>query len=414
MKRRLLLIILIILSISINIGCNKEETKDTTAQVLDQPIAVEVVEATVGSIESVISYSSRVKPAQEIMVMPKQPGKVVKVNFEIGQRVNKGQILFEMDKVDAQLQLNQAAAAVEMAEINLKRLSGSTYEQQMLQLKSAVDSAKINYDDAKTNFETIKTLYEAGAETKFNLDRVQSQLELAKQQYETAKANLDLTEQKSYKENIEAAQAQLSQAKASYEIAKSVVDNMSVKAPISGVVSAINVKEGEFASVSSPSFIIIDDSNYIIEVNVNEDVIGKVQLGDKVKIYIRAISEEPLWGTITAAAPSADAMTQTYLIKIALENPPDTVKGGMFAEVYITLNRAENCILIPMSSVMEEEGNKYIFVVKSGKAVKKQITTGIFNDKEIQVIDGIDEGEIVVVKGQDFLKDESTVVISDK
>ena len=126
MKRRLLLIILIILSISINIGCNKEETKDTTAQVLDQPIAVEVVEATVGSIESVISYSSRVKPAQEIMVMPKQPGKVVKVNFEIGQRVNKGQILFEMDKVDAQLQLNQAAAAVEMAEINLKRLSGST------------------------------------------------------------------------------------------------------------------------------------------------------------------------------------------------------------------------------------------------------------------------------------------------
>ena len=243
----------------------------------------------------------------------------------------------------------------------------------MLQLKSAVDSAKINYDDAKTNFETIKTLYEAGAETKFNLDRVQSQLELAKQQYETAKANLDLTEQKSYKENIEAAQAQLSQAKASYEIAKSVVDNMSVKAPISGVVSAINVKEGEFASVSSPSFIIIDDSNYIIEVNVNEDVIGKVQLGDKVKIYIRAISEEPLWGTITAAAPSADAMTQTYLIKIALENPPDTVKGGMFAEVYITLNRADNCILIPMSSVMEEEGNKYIFVVKSGKAVKNRL-----------------------------------------
>lgn len=414
MKRKLLLILLIVFSISVNMGCSREETVDTATQVTDQAVTVEVVKTAVGSIESLVSYSSRVKPVQEIMVIPKQPGKVVKVNFDLGQRVKEGQVLFEMDKTDALLQLNQAAAAVEMAEINLKRLSGSSYEQQMLQLKAAVDSAKINFEDAKTYFETVKTLYEAGAETKFNLDRAQSQLELAKQQYETAKANLELTEEKSFKENIEAAQAQLSQAKVSYDIAKNVVDNMSVKAPISGVISARNVKEGEFASTAAPAFIIIDDSSYVVEINVNENVIGKVQVGDKVRIHIGAISEENLSGIITAAAPSADSMTQTYLIKIALENPPSTIKGGMFAEIYITLDKAENCIILPMSSVVEEEGRKYVFVVENDKAVKKQIITGIFNDKEIQVIEGIDEGEIVVVKGQDFLKDGSTVVISDK
>lgn len=414
MKRRTLVAILLVLGIIINMGCSREEAVDTAAQTAEQPVTVEVEKAIKGSIESLVSYSSRVKPVQEIMVIPKQPGKVVKVNFDLGQRVKEGQVLFEMDKTDALLQLNQAAAAVEMAEINLKRLSGSSYEQQMLQLKAAVDSAKINFEDAKTYFETVKTLYEAGAETKFNLDRAQSQLELAKQQYETAKANLELTEEKSFKENIEAAQAQLSQAKVSYEIAKNLVDNMSVEAPISGVISARNVKEGEFASTASPAFVIIDDSSYVLEVNVNENVIGKVQVGDKVRINIGAISEENLSGVITAAAPAADSMTQTYLVKITLENPPSTLKGGMFAEVYITLNRAENCILIPMSSVIEEEGRKYVFVVENDKAVKKQIITGIFNDKEIQVIEGIDEGEIVVVKGQDFLKDGSTVVISDK
>ncbi|WP_372994334.1 efflux RND transporter periplasmic adaptor subunit [Lutispora sp.] len=413
MKRSLLLIVLIVLSMSLSMGCSSQQAMETADVTWEQPTTVEVAKVEAGQIENFVSYSSRVKPAQEIMVLPKVPGKVLKINFDLGDRVKKGQILFELDKTDALLQLNQAAAAVDMAEINLKKMSGTTYEQQMLQLKSAVASAEINYNDAKTNLETIKTLYEVGAESKFNYDRAKSQLELAKQQYETAKANLELTEQKSFAENIETAQAQLNQAKASYDIAKNAVDNMSVKSPISGVVSAKNVKVGEFVSNTTPSFIIIDDSSYIIEVDVNEDVIGKVKIGDKVKVSIGSIAEEALSGTVVAAAPSADAMKQTYLVKITLDNPPSTIKGGMFAQVQLILDRAENCILVPLSSVVEEEGRKYVFVINGDKAIKTEVDTGIFNDNEIQIIHGLNEGETVVVKGQNFLKDGSTVVISD-
>lgn len=412
MQRNISLAVLILLIMSLNIGCSSQQAIETADVIVEQPTTVEVAEVITGNIENYVSYSSRVKPVQEIMVLPKVPGKVEKINFDLGDRVKKGQVLFELDKTDALLQLNQASAAVEMAELNLKIMSGTAYEQQIIQLKSAVASAEINYNDAKTNLEIIKTLYEAGVESKFNYDRAMSQVELAKQQYETAKANLELIEQKSHAESVETAQAQLNQAKVSYDIAKNAVDNMSVKSPISGVVSAMNVKVGEYVSTAAPSFIIIDDSSYIIEVDVNEDVIGKIHIGDKVKVSIGSISDGIMSGTITAAAPSADKAKQTFLVKITLDNPPSTIKGGMFAQVQFIVDRAENCILVPLASVIEEEGRKYVFIVNDDKAIKKEVVTGIFNDKEIQIIDGLTEGERVVVKGQDFLKDGSAVVIT--
>lgn len=414
MKRNRFLLALIIISISFSMGCSTKTSKEAVEVIVEQPITVKAVKAVKGQIESLVGYSGRVKPVQEIMVTPKQPGKVAKINFDLGQRVKAGEVLFQLDKTDALLQLNQASAAVELAEINLKRLSGSTYEQQMMQLKSAVTSAEINYNDAQTNYETVKTLYEAGAESKYNHDRAQSQLKLAKQQYETAKASYDLTEQTSAQENIDTAKAQLNQSKAAFDIVQNALDNMNVKSPISGVIAAKNVKVGEFVSNAAASFIIIDDSSYTIEVDVNEDVIGKVQVGDKAKVYISSISEEVLAGTIAAAAPSADMKKQTYLVKISLDNPPSTIKGGMFAEVKLVVEKAENCILVPLSSVVEEEGRKYVFVVNGDKIVKTEVAAGIFNDKDIQIQDGIAADDTVVVKGQDFLKDGSTVVISDK
>lgn len=178
MKFNRMLVLLFIFTMISSIGCNSKNLTDTMNKETEQAITVEVAKAIKGQIESSIGYSGRVKPVQEIMITPKQPGKVTKINFDLGEKVKAGQVLFELDKKDAILQLNQAAAAVELAEMNLNKMAGSTYEQQLIQLKSALLSAEINYNDVKSNYEAIKTLYEAGAESKLNYDRLQSQLRL--------------------------------------------------------------------------------------------------------------------------------------------------------------------------------------------------------------------------------------------
>ncbi|MCK9217648.1 MAG: efflux RND transporter periplasmic adaptor subunit [Firmicutes bacterium] len=414
MKGNRLLIGLIFFAMILLAGCTSKASKDVLSEIEEKPITVETGKAIVGSIESTVSYSGRIKPIQEIMITPKQPGKVMKINFDLGQRVKTGQVLFQLDKTDVSLQLNQAAIAVELGEINLKRISGSTYEQQMIQLKTALSSAEINYNDANANFETIKILYEAGGESKFNYDRAESQYKLAKEQYENAMANYKLLEEKSSLENIELAQAQLKQSKAAYNIALNALNNMDVKSPIDGVISGNNLKVGEFISNATVAFVIIDDSSYTIDINVSENVIGKIQTGDKVKVYIGSISEKTLIGTVTAVAPSADMQKQTYTVKVTLEEPPDTVKGGMFAEVKFATDSAENSIVVPLSSVIKEEEKNYVFVVYGNKVKKTEIAAGIYNDKEIQILDGIAADDVIVTKGQDFLKDGSTIVITNK
>ncbi len=414
MKFNRMLVLLFIFTMISSTGCNSKNLTDTMNKETEQAITVEVAKAIKGQIESSIGYSGRVKPVQEIMITPKQPGKVTKINFDLGQKVKAGQVLFELDKKDAILQLNQAAAAVELAEMNLNKMAGSTYEQQLIQLKSALLSAEINYNDVKSNYEAIKALYEAGAESRLNYDRLQSQLKITEQQYEAAKANYNLFEEKSHTENIELSKAQLDQAKAAYDIVQNSLNNMSVMSPLNGTISAKNIKAGEFISNATVAFVIIDDSSYTIDINVSEDTIGKVHAGDTAKVYINSISEEMLSGTITATAPSADVQKQTYLVKISLNDPPDTVKGGMFAEVKLVTAGVENCLTAPLSSIIEEEGKKYVFVIKDDKAAKIEIAAGIHNDKEIQIIDGITADDLIVVKGQDFLKDGSKIMISNK
>ena len=412
-KNRLLIGLLLFVIVSVA-GCNPRASKDVLNEIEEKPITVEAVKVIKGNIETTVNYSGRVKPIQEIMITPKQPGKVIKIDFEIGQRVKTGQVLFQLDKTDASLQLSQAAVAVELGEINLKRISGSTYEQQMIQLKTALSLAEINYNDAKVNFETVKILYEAGAESKFNYDRAESQLELVKEQYESSKANYELSEMKSSLENIELAKAQLEQSKAAYNIALSALNNMDVKSPINGIISGKNLKVGEFISNATVAYVIVDDSSYTIEIDVSEGAISKIQTGDKAKIYINSISEEALSGTVTAVAPSADIQRQTYLVKVILDNPPSTIKGGMFAEVKFIIEKAENCLIVPLASVINDEDRKYVFITRDNKAIKTEVDVGIFNDNEIQIVEGLAVDDVIVTKGQDFLKDGSTIVIHNK
>ena len=414
MKRKNFLagITILILVMVLNLGCSSEVASDKNDGVEEEAIAVEVIRAIEGEVETLVGYSGRIKPIQEIMITPKQPGKVVKINFDLGQRVKAGQVLFHLDKTDALLQLNQASAAVELAKINLNKMSGSTYEQQMIQLKTSLSSAEINYNDAKANYETIKVLYNAGAESKFNYDRAESQFKLAKEQYEAAKANYELSEEKSFLENIELSEIQLKQSEAAYNLAQNAVNNMDVKSPINGVISAKNLKVGEFASNASVAFVIIDDSSYTIEVDVSEGVIGKIEAGDKARVYVESISKDPLIGTVKAVAPSADMQKQTYLVRIILDDPPSTIKGGMFAEVKLTTDRVEGSLVAPLSSIVDEGDKKYIYIADGDKALKTEVVVGISNDKEIEILEGLDASDMIITKGHDFLKNGSTIRIS--
>ena len=411
MKRRILAV-LATFALLITAGCSTSASNEDAIEE-ERAITVSVDYIKKTDIEKTQTVTGQAKPIKEVNVIPKLPGKVSEVYVSLGDEVKEGQTLFTIDDKEIKLQLAQAEAAVNVAKANVKRAEGGALELQMTQLESAFKSAEINLNDAQKMYDDVKILYENGMASKQDLDRAKSGYELAKEQFETAKSALELTESRINKENIETAQAQLKQAKASYNLAKTQLENTVVTSPADGYISSLNVNEGEITSGAVPAATIVDISTVVVEVNIVENIVNKIKVGDEYPVYIESVKKEPFLGKVISISPNVDPMTQSYSTRIEVPNEDGAIKGGMSAKVEIAVEAKENILAVPVECVVSEGGKSYIYVVEEDRAVKKEVTTGISNEEFIEISGDIKEGSQVVVKGQNFLSDNSKVIVAE-
>ena len=274
-------------------------------------------------------------------------------------------------------------------------------------------SAETNYNDAKLNYERTKSLLEAGAVSKQIYEGAENKFKVAEEQYKLAKSNLELTKLRINPENIAATEAQVKQAQAAYDVVKAQLDNTVITSPISGTVAVSNVKVGEIAgSTIGMSIVNLDSAE--VEIGVTEDVVNKIKVGQEVKVNVKAATDKTLKGIVASIAPVTNVKTQNYPVKIEISNDDRVLKGGMFAEIRLSIDKAENVLAVPISSIVDDQGKKVVYVVEGDVAKKRQISIGFSSEKNAQVIEGLKENDAVVVKGQNFLQDDSKVIIADK
>jgi len=408
-KKNLGIIILLLIAIVSLAGCGEKTA--TTADETQKPTPVNAVKVSRTTVESVVTLNGRVEAVKQVNISAKTAGKVEKVNFEIGEKVKKGEVLFVVEQKDIRLQVAQAEAAYNIAKASYNKATGGGLEQQMVQLKSAFEVAKTNYEDAKLNYERNKQLFEVDGVSKQAFEAAEKGFKLAQEQYISAKANYELTQGKINPENIETAKAQLQQAKAAYDIAKSQLENTEVKATIGGIVASKNVKVGEMTSSALTAMSIADLSSAISKIGVTEDIINKIKVGDKVKVNVKVASNNAFDGTISSISPVADTKTQTYLVEIRIQNDTGMIKGGMFAEIRIAVDKAVNALAVPLESIIDDGGRKVVYITDGNKAIKREITTGYSDGILVQVLQGIKDNESVVSKGQTYLQDGTKVMI---
>lgn len=379
----------------------------------DAAVAVRIEEAAKKSISASVNLNGKLKPIQEINIIPKYPGKVNNIYFDIGQSVKAGDVLFTLEDKDVRLQLKQAQAGLDMANSGLAKATGGGAELQELQLKAAMISAEISYDDAKLAFERTKQLFESGAASKATLEQSESRFKLAEQQYNSAKSNYEITTTKTNLENIASAKAQVNQAAAALELAKSQLDNTVVKSPINGVIAARGIEVGELAGSTSIAMSVIDLSSVLVDINATEDMINKIKLGDMAEVTIKSVGDSKCAGEIINISPTIDTRTQSYLVRINIKNEDGILRGGMFAEIKLALDKAEDVLAIPLSAVVNEGDKRFVYVVKNDIAEKREVSTGLFDDTHIVIIKGLSENDAVIVKGQELVIDGSKVIATE-
>lgn len=405
--KKTLMSVLLILAVGLAAGgCRTQEAEPV--ETVSEKVAVKLEQVAGGTLRETVSFSGEVTADGEVQVVPKTTGRISSVFVSVGQWVSEGSLLLELDAQETDVAVRQAEAAVAMARANLEAAIAQR-ENTYAQLSAAVRQAQIGLESAEKNLERMESLYREGAAALQQLEGAKTQYEMAKSQYDAAREQLSLFE--SNQTQLDVLRAQVEQAEAGLEMALLNQANTKIYAPVDGLVTAVQAVPGNMASPGMPVVTLMTQGGHTVTARLTENNVAQVRRGMKVTVEIPAL-ETATSGEIIEIPPTATAGTRFYPVKIRV-NPVQGLKAGMLARVELTVSEKKNVLLVPKGAVLERDGRQCVFVVEGDIAYLREVTTGAESDGQVEIKDGLTEGEQVVVAGQHFLSDGQEVLVEE-
>lgn len=299
----------------------------------------------------------------------------------------------------ATLSLSELQASI----LNIKTGTSQDIETVALSYQLQVDAAQSTYDTAVNNFEKASFDLE---QSKINADNsnnnAEAQVAIKKAALDAAKANLELIKSPVRQTDLAPLLAQISLAKIALEIAQNDQRDSQLVSPIDGIVTFIYGTVGENISLSETAlsaFLAIQADELMVEANIPETDISKINVGDKVIMTIDAFDfTEKFEGTI-AYIDRAETIIQGvvyYQIKTSFDLEDDRLKSGMTTNLEITTAEKEDVLVIPARAINYEDSTRYVQVLKNGSPEKVVIATGLESDQLVEVTSGLEEGDQII------------------
>ena len=327
---------------------SKAESNAQPGNTIATAYSVSVVTAQKQNISENISLVGTINANNDVVIMSETSGRVVKVNAEGGEFKQAGSVLVEVDD-----ELKEAA----------------------------YKAATMNYEKVKKDLERFESLYKEGSVS-------ESQIEQSRWNFQNAEAQ--------------------------YIVARRQYRDTKITTPISGIVTARPVNIGSMLQgAPQPSVVanVVDISKLKVKINVSEKDVFKLQIGDAVDVTTDVYPGVTLEGRISTISAKGDEL-HTYPVEVTLNNSTKTpLKAGMFGTVSFTAKNSENNIVIPREAIVGSIKDAKVYVVENSVAKTRAIVTGKELGTSIEVLSGIRPGEVVVVNGQNNLKDNVAVTV---
>ena len=235
------------------------------------------------------------------------------------------------------------------------------------------------------------------------------ELESARAALEAARAAFERAEQLREREVItlpeyERDRTALAAAEAVHRRLQTRVGYATVRSPISGVVTAKHIEAGDVVGAQTPLFDVADVSTLVVPIGVSELDVGQLAAGDTVELSLDALPDRPLSGRIRRVFPSADPTTRLVPVEVALQ-PGSQARPGYLARVRFRLDARSDVPLVPASAILTGPGGaESAFVVEDGKAFRREVESGMVSKGRVEIVRGLNPGEIVVVEGGSSLR----------
>ena len=202
----------------------------------------------------------------------------------------------------------------------------------------------------------------------------------------------------------------LENARAQHQMAKLELSYTTVTAPISGVVASRDIKPGNFVQINSPIFRIVDSGQLEATLNVPEREIAKLRAGQQVKLVADALPGREFSGTVDRVSPVVDTGTGTFRVVATFAGEGELLPG-MFSRLGINYDQRADALVVPRTALLEDGGEPAVYVVRDGKAARVALKLGYDEGGRVEVREGLQAGDQVVVAGKAALREGSAVQV---
>lgn len=302
-------------------------------------------------------FTGTVEAARRVTISTRMSGWIAEIPVEKGQRVGRGDLLIRLRDAEVKARVAQADAAIA--------------------------AARAQFDNAQTNLKRIETLFKEKAATRKELDDMRTA-------FETARANLEAAQQQK-------------------QAALEMLAYTEIRSPIDGVVTRRLAEPGDLANPGQPLLVVEDTRQIKVVATVPETAVQLVEAGSPVQVQIPSAGSAWLDGRIARLVPGADPQTRQFHLEVLLANPGGEIQSGVFARVKLPTS-AEAALLMPRKALFRRGQLEGVYTVQDSTARLRWIRTGRAEGSLVEVLSGLEEGELVVLEPGQQIRDGQPVV----
>jgi RND family efflux transporter MFP subunit len=364
-------------------GCEKGPVVSPEISRSGEPRLVQTANATRQAVTRTIVAIGELVAREDATLSVKVSGRLHRIEVDLGDSVDLGQLLAQVEPRDYELELRQAEAFLAQARARLGLPLHGEQDDVDPAETSTVQQARARLVEAQLNRERFGKLAEQGI-------LAQSELEAAEAAYEVA-SNVHRNALEEANNRL----AQLLQRKVEVEIAQKRLVDSSVLAPFAGTVLERRASVGEYLPVGTPILTLVATDPLRLRLEVSEREAGVVGVGQPVRILTDGQPTD-YTGAIRRVSPSIDSSTR--MLKVEADLPNDgSLRPGAFVQAQITVAQDENTITVPPQALVTFAGIEKVFVIEAGKAVERNVTTGRRCADWVELVHGIGDGELVIL-----------------
>lgn len=323
------------------------------AQKHEKILNVKVAKVTRQVHRPMVETVGSIRPLEEVVVSSEVDGVLKEVFVEEGDRVAKGQVLAQVNDIDYRLAVQAAEASLKLAEAN--------------------------HENAKTTFLRMEALFRKEV--------------ISKQEYDNQITRLDVSAR------------ELDRARTQLSIAQERLNKTVIRSPIKGEVRQKLASAGDFVGAGRALFRVVDAEKVKIVFAVPEKDAPKVKPGQDVSFTVDAYPGRNFPGTVSAVLPNLDEHSRMLEVHALAPNRSGELKPGMFARVRVFVGSERPIVVIPVTAVLYEGTRTRVFMAEKGYAREREVKLGAKYDEMMEVISGVEEGESIIVLGQNAAAD---------